>query len=165
VEYRVKENQSEDTRFLDVETLKDFSAEDLERLRREIRNLHRRVRQELDSRERYCAICGDPLGTSVYGLRYCSAWHSYLGDHKDTPQVTREEFERKRAVGRIRTIKNATRTASALSEHPGTKGVAQLRESLNRLRIRQVLNEFQTITGESLNKSIRDSRRLRATGQ
>jgi hypothetical protein len=165
VEYTVKENESEDTRFLDVETLKDFSAEDLERLRREIRYLHRRVRQELDSRERYCAICGDPLGTSVYGLKYCSAWHSYLGGHKETAKVTREEFERRRAVSRIRTIKKAARNGTARSGNPGTTGVAELKASLDKLRIRQVLDEFHTITGESLNKSIRDRRESRTAGQ
>jgi hypothetical protein len=73
VGFAMKENTGKDMKFFDVEMVKDLSAEDMERLRREIKNLNRRVREELGRRERYCAHCGDRLGTSVYGLRYCSA--------------------------------------------------------------------------------------------
>ena len=87
VGFAMKENKGKDVNFFNVEMLKDLSAEDMERLRREIKNLNRRVREELVRRERYCAHCGDRLGTSVYGLRYCSAWRNYLSSRKNTATV------------------------------------------------------------------------------
>jgi hypothetical protein len=159
----VKKNEGEDMRFFNVETLKDLSVEDMEQLRREIKDLHRRVREELDSRERYCAYCGDLLGSSVHGYQYCSAWHRYLDGHKNTGTVTRVEFERKRAIRRIRTIKKATAAGAAPSENSNPKGAAELKASLRNLRIRRILNEFRTITGESLNTSVRDNKRFKTT--
>ena len=147
------------------EMLRDLSAEDMERLRREIRNLNRRLRDELGRRERYCAYCGDRLGTTDYGFRYCSAWHRYLDGHKNTTTLSRVEFERKRAITRIRTIKKEAGTGATLSENSNLDGAAELGASLRNLRIRRVLNEYQTITGESLSKSMRDRRRYMTTDQ
>ncbi len=159
----MKEKEGEDMRFFDVEILKDLSVEDMERLRREIKDLNRRVRKELDSRERNCAYCGDTLDASGHGFRYCSAWHRYLDNHKNTATVSRAEFERRRAVRRIRTIKKATGAAATRSKNSNLEGAAELRASIGNLRIRRILNEFQEITGNSLNASIRDNRRLKTT--
>jgi hypothetical protein len=165
VEVAVKENEGENMNFFNVEMLKDLSVEDMERLRREIRKLNQRVRKELDSRERYCAYCGDQLGTLVYGFKYCSAWHKYLDGHKNTATVSRVEFERKRAISRIRTIKKVTDAPATLSENSNPVAAAELKASLRNLKIRRVLNEYQTITGQSLNQSIRDNRRFKAADQ
>jgi hypothetical protein len=163
VELVVKMNEGEDMKFFNEVMLKDLSAEDMERLRREIRNLSRRLREELGRRERYCAYCGDRLGTSDYGFRYCTAWHRYLDGHKNTGTVTRVEFERKRAIRRIRTVKKATAAGAAPSENSNPKGAAELKASLRNLRIRRILHEFRTITGESLNTSVRDNKRFKTT--
>ncbi|UCF97379.1 MAG: hypothetical protein JSV89_19720 [Spirochaetaceae bacterium] len=152
-------------KLINVEMLKDLSAEDMERLRKDIKKLDRRIRDELGRRERCCAHCGDQLGSSVYGYRYCSAWHRYLDAHKNAATVSRVEFERKRAISRIRTIKKAMEAGSTLSNNSHLEGAAELTASLKNLRIRRILNEYQTITGESLKKSIRDNRRFKATGQ
>jgi hypothetical protein len=161
----MEENKGKDMKFFNVEMLEDLSAEDMERLRREIKNLNRRVLEELDSRERYCAHCGDRLSTSVYGLRYCSAWHNYLSSRKNTATVSRVEFERKRAVRRIRTIRKAARAGATMAEYPKREGDATLKASFRNQKIGRILNEYQTITGESLNQSIRDYRRSRAKEQ
>lgn len=150
-------------KFLNEEMLKNLSAEDMEQLRREMRNLNRRIREELGRRERYCAHCGDRLGTSDYGFRYCSAWHRYLDGQKQKATLSRVEFERKRALNRIRTIKKEAGTGATLSDNSNLDGAAELSATLKNRRIRRVLNEYKTITGESLNKSIRDSRRYRTT--
>ena len=165
VGFAMKENKGKDMKFFNVEMLKDLSAEDMERLRREIKNLNLRIREELDRRERYCAHCGDRLGTSVYGLRYCSAWHSYLSSRKNTATVSRVEFERKRAVRRIRRIRKAAKAGVGMSENSKPEGAAALKVSFRKQRIGRILNEYQTITGESLNQSMRDYRRSRATEQ
>ncbi len=165
MEFAMKENEGEDMKLFDVEMLKDLSVEDMERLRREIKNLNRRVREELDRRERYCAHCGDRLSTSVYGLRYCSAWHRYLDGHKNTATVSRVEFERKRAIRRIRTIKKATKAGATMSENSKLEGAEEPQASVRNLRIGRILNEYQTITGESLNQSMREHRRFRAKDQ
>jgi len=165
VGFAMKDNKGKEMKFFNVEMLKDLSVEDMERLRREIKNLNRRVREELDRRERYCAHCGDRLGTSVYGLRYCSAWHNYLSSRKNTATVSRVEFERKRAVRRIRMIRKAAQAGVTVSENSKLEGAAALKASFRNQRIGRILNEYQTITGESLNQSIRDYRRSRATEQ
>ena len=165
VGFAMKENKGKDMKFFNVEMLKDLSAEDMERLRREIKNLNLRIREELDRRERYCAHCGDRLGTSVYGLRYCSAWHSYLSSRKNTATVSRVEFERKRAMRRIRTVRKAMQTGATMSENSKLEGAAELEASFRNLRIGRILNEYQTIIGESLNQSMRDYRRSMATEQ
>jgi hypothetical protein len=150
----MKENEGEGMKFFNVEMVKDLSVEEMERLRREIKNLNRRLREEFDLKERYCAYCGERLGTTAYGFQYCSAWHRYLNTHKNTATVSRVEFERKRAIRRIRTIKEATRAGAAMSENSKLEGAAALKASLRNLRIGRILNEYQTITGESLNKSM-----------
>jgi hypothetical protein len=161
----LKENKGKEMEFFNLEMLKDLSAEDMERLIREIKNLNRRVREELDRREKYCAHCGNRLGTSVYGLRYCSAWHNYLSSRKNTATVSRVEFERKRAVRRIRMIRKAAQAGVSMSENSKLEGVAALGASFSNQRIGRILNEYQTITGESLSQSIRNYRRARATKQ
>ena len=163
--FALKENKGKDIKLINVEMLEDLSVEDMERMRREIKNLNRRVREELDHRERYCAHCGDRLGTSVYGLRYCSAWHSYLSSRKNTTTVSRVEFERKRAVRRIRTIRKTAQAGVTLSENSKLEGSAALKASFRNQRIGRILNEYRTITGESLNQSMRDYRRSRSTEQ
>jgi len=163
VEFAAKENEGEDMKLIDVEMIKDLSTEEIERLRREIKNLNRRLREELDCRERYCAYCGDRLGTSVYGFKYCSAWHRYLNSNKNTATVSRVDFERKRAMRRIKTIRKATQTVATISENSKLEGAAELEASFRNLRIGRILNEYQTITGESLNKSMRDNKRPKAT--
>ena len=64
------------------------------------------------------------------------------------------EFERKRAVRRIRTIRKAAQA-----------GAAALKASFRNQRIDRILNEYRTITGKSLNQSMRDYRRSRAKEQ
>jgi hypothetical protein len=152
-------------RFFDVEMLKDLSSEDMERLRSEIKELGRRVRAELDTRERYCAHCGEQLGTSVYGFKYCSAWHRYLEGHNNSSTVSRVEFERRRAINRIRTIKNETEGAVAMSDNSDGKRAAELKASLRNLRIKRILNEYRIITGENLKKSMQGKRRSKAAEQ
>ena len=137
VEFVVKMNEGEDMKIFNEEMLKDLSAEDMERLRREIRDFNRRLREELGRRERYCAYCGDRLGTSDYGFRYCSSWHGYLDVHKNTTTLPRGEFERKRALRRIRMIKKATKAGATLSENSNLEGAAALQASLRNLRIRR----------------------------
>jgi hypothetical protein len=150
-------------RFFDVEILKDMSVEDMKQLRREMKDLHRRVREEVDSRERHCAHCGELLGTSARTSNYCCAWHRYLDSHKNTATVSRVDFERKRAMSRIRTIKEEAEPGAQSSDNSTPGGVAELKATLRNLRIRRVLNEFQAITGASLNSSIRDHRGSTAT--
>jgi hypothetical protein len=163
--FALKENEGENMKFFDAGMLKDLSTEDMERLGREIKNLHRRVCAELDTRERFCAHCGQRLGASVYSFRYCSAWHRYLDGHKNESTVSRIEFERKRAISRIRTIKNEAESDTALSDSTDVKEAAELFASLKNLRIKRVLNEFRAITGESLKKPIRGKRRFKASDQ
>jgi hypothetical protein len=158
-------NEGEEMKIFNKEMLKSLSADDMERLRREMREMNRRVREELGRRERYCVYCGDRLGTSDYGFRYCSSWHSYLDSHEDTETPYRVDFERKRALRRIRTIKKATELGATSSEHSNPEEAVALQISLRNLRIRQILNEYHIITGESLNTSIRSSRRSKAPDQ
>lgn len=152
----MRENGSEDIMLFDVETLKEMSAEEMERLRREMKSLNRLLREELDRRERYCAYCGDRLGTTVFGFRYCCAWHRYLDRHKNEETISRVEFERKRAAHRIRAIKKTVGTAATSSDKAGLARSSASDAFLRKLKIRRIIHEYQTITGESLNKSIRD---------
>ena len=151
VGFAMKESKGKDKRFINVEKLENLSAEDMERLRREIKTLNRRVREELDRRERYCAYCGDRLGTAVYGLRYCSAWHNYLSSSMNTATVSRVEFERKRALRRIRTIRKAAQAGATMSENSKLEGAPALKACIRDQRIGRILNEYRTIAGGSLN--------------
>lgn len=151
--------------FLNEKMLNSLSAEEMEQLRRETRNFNHRLHDEIGRRTRYCAYCGDRLGAKDYGFKYCSAWHRYLDGHNQKATLSRVEFERRRAVNRIRTIKRKPGTESPLSQSSNIDGDEELRASMRNLKIRQILNEYRTITGESLNKSMRDSRRYAATDQ
>jgi hypothetical protein len=161
----VKTNEGEDMDFLNEETLRNLSAEEMEQLRRGMKNFNRRLHEEIGRRTRYCAYCGDRLGAVDYGFKFCSAWHRYLDGHKQKPTLSRVEFERRRALRRIRTIKKEPGTGAVLPDDPNLYGVKELRASLRNLKIRRILNEFRTITGESLNKSMRDGTRYTATDQ
>lgn len=147
--------------FLNEEMLKNLSAEEMEQLRREMKNLNRLLHEELVRRTRYCAYCGDRLGAADYGFKYCSPWHRYLDGHKNTATLSRAEFERRRALNRIRTIKKDPGKEALPSENSNSDGAEKLRASRRNLRIKLVLNEYRTITGESLSKSVRDSRSTR----
>ena len=149
-------------KILNEKMLESLSAEDIEQLRREMRALNRRLREELGRRERHCSYCGDRLGATDYGFKYCSAWHSYLDNHENTETVSRVDFERKRALRRIRTVKKATELGATSSEHSNPEEVVALQISRKKLRIKRILNEYQIITGESLSRSIRASRRSKA---
>jgi len=52
-----------------------------------------------------------------------------------------------------------------MPENSKLEGVAALKASSRKQRIGRILNEYRTITGESLNQSMRDYRRTRATEQ
>ena len=147
--------------FLNEEMLKNLSAEEMEQLRREMRIFNHRLHVELGRRTRYCAYCGDRLGDKDYGFKYCSPWHRYLDGHKQKATLSRAEFERRRAINRIRTIKREPGMGAASSQNPNVDGAEELRASRRDLKIRQILNEYRTITGENLNKSVRESRSTR----
>ena len=151
--------------FLNEEMIKNLSAEEMEQLRREMRNLNRRLHAELGRRTRYCAYCGDRLGATDYGFKYCSAWHRYLDGHKQEAKLSRVTFERRRAFNRIRTIRKEAGTGTTLSKNSNLDGAEELRASLRNLRIKRILSEYRIITGESLNKSTRGSIRPRTTGE
>jgi hypothetical protein len=140
-------------RFFDDESLKDLSAEDMDQLRKEIKILDRRVRAELESRQRSCSYCGQRIGDSLQGLKYCSPWHRYLDGHQSSVPLSRVDFERKRALHRIRILRKGTAENTA-SSGSSPKGLAALRVSLRNIRIRQILNEYRTITGEGLKQSL-----------
>lgn len=150
--------------FLNEEMIKNLSAEEMEQLRREMRNLNRRLHAELGRRTRYCAYCGDRLGATDYGFKYCSAWHRYLDGHKQEATLSRVEFERRRAFNRIRTIRKEPGTGATLSKNSNLDGAEELRATLRNLRIRRILSEYRIITGENLSESKRDSRKSRTTG-
>ena len=151
--------------FLNEEMLKKLSAEEMEQLRREMKNFNHRLHEEIGRRRRYCAYCGDRLGAKDYGFKYCSAWHRYLDANKQKETLSRVEFERRRALNRIRRIKKKPGTADPQSKNSNGEGAEELRASLSNLKIRHILNEYQTITGETLNKSARNGRRYAATDQ
>jgi hypothetical protein len=135
VGFVMNENKCKEMEFFNLEMLKNFSAEGMERLRREHKNLNRRVREQLDRRERYCVYCGDYLNNSVYGLRYCSAWHNFLSSCNNTATVSRVEFERKRAARRIRMIRKATQAGVTMSENSKLEKAAALKTSFMNQRM------------------------------
>ena len=145
-------------RFYDDGILKDLSVEDMDQLRKEINTLDRQVRAELESRERNCSYCGQRTGASLHGSKYCSAWHRYLDGHRGSALLTRVEFERKRALQKIRTLRKATEgnTPDTPGSNPG--GTASLQVSLRNMKIRRVLDEYRIITGESLKHSPHEQR-------
>jgi hypothetical protein len=159
----VRMNGGDVMEFLNEEMLKNLSTEEMEQLRREMRNFNHRLHEEIGRRRRNCAYCGDLLGAKDYGFKYCSAWHRYLDAHKQKATLSRVEFERRRALNRIRAIKKKPGMGAPLSQNSNIDGGEALRSSLRNLKIRHILNEYQTITGESLNKSMRDNRRYATT--
>jgi hypothetical protein len=151
-------------KFFDDGILKDLSAEDLDLLRKEIKALDRQARAELESKERSCSYCGQRVGASLLGSKYCSAWHRYLDGHQSAIQLSRADFERKRALHRIRTVRKATAAKDA--ENPAgssTEGITAMRISLRNFKIRQILNEYREITGEGLGQSLRERREAGAS--
>lgn len=158
-------NGGTDMELYSKEMLKSLSEEEMERLRTETRNFNRRLREELDRRERYCAYCGNRLGNPDYGFKFCSAWHRYLDGQKDETTLTRMEFESKRARNRIRTIKRAKGGGADRSENSNLEESAALQASLRHLRIRRVLNEYKIITGQSFNTRMPANRRSKAPDQ
>jgi len=151
-------------RFFAADNLKDLSTEDLDLLKEEIRTLQRGVRDEMQSRQRTCTYCGQRTGDSLRGFKYCSAWHRYLDGHRDASLPSRVEFERKRALHRLRSLRQAAadRPAGAV---PGPAGTGTgLLAALRNIRIRQILKEFRRITGEGLRESLRSVRKHEASG-
>jgi hypothetical protein len=147
-------------RFFQAENLKDFSAEDLDLLQKEIWTLKRGVRAELQSRQRSCAHCGQRIGDCLQGSKYCSAWHRYLDTHHGSAPLSRLQFECKRALHRLKVLRqeaagNPPDQASGPAEAPAMPA------ALRNLRIRQILKEFRSITGEALKSALRA---LRASG-
>jgi hypothetical protein len=145
-------------KFFDDEILKDLSVEDMDLLRKEIKTLNRQVRAELENRERNCSYCGQRTGAALRGFKYCSAWHRYLDGHQSPTQLSRIEFERKRALRRIRNLRKVTDGNAADSPDSSPEGTAALRTSLRNIKIRQVLNEYRIITGEGFRHSLRELR-------
>ncbi len=152
-------------KFFEEGILKDLSAEDLDLLRKEIKALDRQARAELESKERNCSYCGQRVGASLLGSKYCSAWHRYLDGHQSAIQLSRADFERKRALHRIRTVRKATAAEEAVSPAGSSpEGITAMRISLRNIRIRQILDEFRAITGEGLRQSLRAHRDAGASG-
>jgi hypothetical protein len=150
-------------RFFQAENIKDLSAEDLDLLQQEIRTLGRGVRVELESRQRSCAYCGQRSGDCLQGSKYCSAWHRYLDAHRGSASLSRVQFERRRALRRLRVLRQpaAEKQADSASNPAGAAGMLA---ALRNLKIRQILKEFRTITGEALRKSLRSDREAGAAG-
>jgi hypothetical protein len=146
--------------FLQAGNLKDLSAEDLDLLQKEIRTLKRGVRAELQARQRSCAHCGQHIGDCLQGFKYCCPWHRYLDTHRGSPPMSRLQFECKRALHRLKLLRrpaagNATDAAQAAAGMPA---------ALRSLKIRGILKEFRSITGEALKSSLRSLRSSGAPG-
>jgi hypothetical protein len=138
--------------FLQAGNLKDLSAEDLDLLQKEIRTLKRGVRAELQARQR--------IGDCLQGFKYCCPWHRYLDTHRGSPPMSRLQFECKRALHRLKLLRrpaagNATDAAQAAAGMPA---------ALRSLKIRGILKEFRSITGEALKSSLRSLRSSGAPG-
>jgi len=151
-------------KFFDDKIIKDLSAEDLDLLRKEIKALDRQARAELEGRERNCSYCGQRVGASLQGSKYCSAWHRYLDGHQSSVHLSRADFERKRALHRIRTVRKETAENAESPRGASPEGIAALRMSLRHIRIRQILDEYRAITGEGLGQSLRERREAGASG-
>jgi hypothetical protein len=140
-------------RFFDDGILKDLSVEDMDELRNEINTLDRQVRAELESRGRNCFYCGQRTGASLQGSKYCSAWHRYLDGHRGSALLSRVEFERKRALQRIRTLRKAAKGNPPESPSSNPGATASQQASLRNMKIRRVMDEYRIITGENLKHS------------
>ncbi len=150
-------------RFFQAGNLKDLSAEDLDLLRKEIGTLGHDVRVELESRQRSCAFCGQRSGDCLQGSKYCSAWHRYLDAHRESAPLSRVQFERRRALRRLRVLRRPEGEKPAASA-PNPAGAAGMLAALRNLKIRQILKEFRAITGEALRKSLGSIREAGAPG-
>jgi hypothetical protein len=154
-------------RFFQAENLKDFTAEDLDELRKEIRTLKRELSAELLGRQRSCAHCGQRIGDCLRGAKYCSAWHKYLDAHRGRPTASRLQFECKRALHRLKALRQpAARSGGDAADpvaDPATDPATAsgMPAALRSMRIRRILKEFRSITGEALKSSLRA---LRASG-
>ncbi len=149
--------------FFQAENLKDLSVEDLDVLRNEIRTLKRGVHSELQSRQRSCAHCGQRIGDCLQGSKYCSAWHRYLDTHRGSAPLSRLQFECRRAVRRLKILRRAAAGKTAGSA-AGPEGATGMPAALRNLRIRQILKEFRSITGEALKSSLRSLKASGASG-
>ncbi len=148
--------------FFQAGNLNELSAEDLDLLRKEIRTLGRGVRSELQSRQRSCAHCGQRIGDCLQGSKYCSAWHRYLGTYPGSAPLSRLQFECKRALRRLKVLRRpaAGKTTGSASVPAG----AGMPMALRNLKIRQILAEFRSITGEALKSSLRSLKASGASG-
>jgi hypothetical protein len=151
-------------RFFDEGMLTGLSLEDMDLLRKELRALDRQVRTELESRYRNCSYCGERTGAALRGAKYCSAWHRYLDAQQSSAPLSRLEFELKRALRRIRSLRQGAKGKAGGSPNSGAGRTAALRTSLRNIRIRQVLNDYRAITGEGLRQSLRAHRELGKAG-
>jgi hypothetical protein len=143
--------------FFQAGNLKDLSAEDLDLLRKEISTLGHDVRVELESRQRSCAYCGQRSGDCLQGAKYCTAWHRYLDTTHGSAPLSRTQFERRRALRRLRVLQRpAAEKPPSSAANPA--GAAGMLAALRKLRIRQILTEFRTITGQALKESLRSHR-------
>jgi hypothetical protein len=149
--------------FLQAGNLKDLSAEELDLLRKEISTLGHEVRVELESRQRSCAYCGQRSGDCLQGAKYCTAWHRYLDTRHGSAPLSRAQFERRRALRRLRVLQRpaADKPANSTANPAGAAGMLA---ALRKLKIRQILKEFRTITGQALRESFRSSREAGASG-
>lgn len=137
-------------KFFSPDAEKKLSTADLELLRREIRQVDRRARRELAGRERRCAYCGGRIGSSVVGSVYCCAWHGHVDRGNLSGEADRIEFERKRAMRRIRAARRAAARKLASIEDLERPGYAKLEVQSRNLKIRKILNEYAAITGRKL---------------
>jgi hypothetical protein len=149
-------------RFFQAGNLKDLTAEDLDELRKEIRTLKRELSAELLGRQRSCAHCGQRIGDCLRGAKYCSAWHRHLDAHRDRPAGSRLQFECRRALHRLKALRQpAAKSGGAGADSTAVSGMPA---ALRSMRIRRILKEFRSITGEALKSSLRSLRGSRAPG-
>jgi hypothetical protein len=73
------------------------------------------------------------------------------------------QFERRRALRRLRFLRRpgAEKPAGSAANPAGAAGMLA---ALRNLKIRQILKEFRTITGEALRKPLRSNREAGAAG-
>ena len=153
-------------RFFQAGNLRDLTAEDLDELRKEIRTLKRELSAELLGRQRSCAHCGQRIGDCLRGAKYCSAWHRHLDAHRDRPAGSRLQFECRRALHRLKALRQPTARSGGAGADPAsdTTAVSGMPAALRSMRIRRILKEFRSITGEALKSSLRSLRGSRAPG-
>jgi len=149
---------------LGADAEKTLSTADLEQLRRQIRQLDRRASQELAGRVRSCAYCGARIGSSVVGSVYCCAWHSHVDKGNPSGAADRIEFERKRAMRRIRKARGLTAQRLASIEDLQSPGYAHLELLSRDVRVRKILSEYTAITGRRLSRRAKPGGTVAAPG-